>query len=100
MRSLLLALGLPHLPAQSLIILLAVIALASLAIGWLSDLILGDGAFGTALNTGTIVTGALVGAWLWHRYGVATRFHPEVVRAGIATGSGLLLLLAAAVFRR
>lgn len=99
MRSLLLTLGLPNYPLEGLVMLLVLIALMVLALGWLSDLILGHGGFGTAMNAGFILTGALIGAWLWQRYGVATRFHPEAVRAGVATGSGLLLLLGAAVFR-
>jgi multisubunit Na+/H+ antiporter MnhB subunit len=100
MRSLLLALGLPDLSLQSLLIFLTVIVLVVMALGWLSDLILGDGAFGVAMNTGLIAAGAIAGAWLWQRYGVPTRFNPVVVRTGVATGSGLLLLLGAAVFRR
>jgi uncharacterized membrane protein YeaQ/YmgE (transglycosylase-associated protein family) len=100
MRNLLLMLGLPDFPMESLILFLAVVALAALALGWISDLILGDGGYGVTLNTGLILTGAVIGAWLWHRFGVPTRFHQDVTRTGVAMGSGLLMLLFCGVMRR
>ena len=50
-------------------------------------------------NAGIALVGAFAGAWLWHRYGIPTRFPAEAVRAAIATGSGLLLLIGMAVIR-
>ena len=57
-------------------------------------------AFGTGLNAGIILIGAFCGAWLWNRYGVHTPFDPDAMRAGVATASGLLLLLVLAITKR
>lgn len=99
MRGLLTMIGLPELPTLSLILVLVMIVLGAMLLGWIADLLLGENAFGTGFNAGIILLGAFGGAWLWHRYGFPMRFDPEAVRAGIATGSGLLLLLVLAVVR-
>ena len=99
MRSLLMMVGLPELPLLSLILVVTMIVLGALLFGWISDLLLGDGGFGIMFNAGIVLIGALVGAWLWHRFGVPTRFDPAALRAAIAVGSGLLLLVVTAVFR-
>jgi peptidoglycan/LPS O-acetylase OafA/YrhL len=99
MRALLTIVGLPDLPLLSLILVVVLILLAALMFGWIADLLLGENAYGTGFNAGIILIGAFVGAWLWHRYGFPTRFDPAAVKAGIATGSGLLLLLVLAVLR-
>jgi uncharacterized membrane protein YeaQ/YmgE (transglycosylase-associated protein family) len=93
MRALLTMVGIPDLPTVSLLLVLTMIVLGAMMFGWVADLLLGEAAFGTGFNTGLILLGAFCGAWLWHRYGFPTRFNPEAVRAGVATGSGLLLLL-------
>ena len=75
MPGLLKMLGLPDMPMLSVFLLLTMIVL------------------------GAMLLGAFAGAWLWNRYGIPTRFPAEAVRAGIATGSGLLLLITLAVIR-
>ena len=100
MRGLLMMVGFPDLPTLSLMLVLTMIVLGALMFGWIADLLLGESVFGTGFNAGVIVVGAFGGAWLWHRYGFRTPFDPEAVRAGIATVSGLLLLLALAAVKR
>jgi len=99
MRGLLMMVGLPDMPLLSVVIVMTMIALGALMFGWLADLLLGDSGFGVAFNTGILLVGAFTGAWLWNRYGVPTRFPAEAVRAIVATGSGLLLLIGLAVAR-
>ena len=99
MRGLFLMVGLPDMPLMSVVIVLAMIVLGAMLFGWLADLLLGDGGFGVMLNTGILLVGAFAGAWLWHRYGIPTRFPAEALRVVIATGSGLLLLFGLAVLR-
>ncbi len=99
MRGLLMMVGLPDLPLLSLILVVTMIVLGAMLLGWFADLLLDNSAFGVMINTGIMLVGAFAGAWLWHRYGVPTRFPAEALRAAIATGSGLLLLITLAVFR-
>lgn len=99
MRGLLAMVGLPEMSTLSLFLVLVMIGLGAMLLGWIADLLLGENAFGTAFNTGFILIGAFGGAWLWQRFGVPTRFDPEAIRAVIAMGSGLVLLLALAVVR-
>lgn len=99
MRGLLMMVGLPDMPLLSLILVVTMIVLGAMMFGWLADLLLDDGGFGTMFNAGILLVGAFAGAWLWHRYGIPTRFPAEAVRAVVATGSGLLLLITLAVFR-
>lgn len=99
MRSLLMMVGVPDLPFFSLILVVVMIVLAVLMFGWIADLLLGDGGFGTLLNAGLLLVGGFLGAFLWHRYGIPTKLDPSVLRAAIAAGSGLVMLVAAAVFR-
>lgn len=99
MRGLLMMVGLPDLPLLSLILVVTIIVLGAMLLGWFADLLLDNSAFGVMINTGIMLVGAFAGAWLWHRYGVPTRFPAEALRAAIATGSGLLLLITLAVFR-
>ena len=99
MRGLLMMVGLPDMPLLSVILVITMIVLGALLIGWFADLLLDDGGFGVMFNAGITLVGAGIGTWLWHRYGIPTRFPAEVVRAMIATGSGLLLLISLAVVR-
>jgi uncharacterized membrane protein YeaQ/YmgE (transglycosylase-associated protein family) len=97
MHTLLTMVGLPDLSLLPLVLLLAMIGLAILLFGWIADLLLGSAAFGTLLNSVIVLVGAFAGTWLWQRYGFPTRFDPLAVRAAVATGSGLLLVLLLAV---
>ncbi|CAH1650661.1 conserved membrane hypothetical protein [Hyphomicrobiales bacterium] len=99
MRSLLSMVGLPELPLVSLVLIVTMIVLAVLLFGWISDMLLGDNGFGILFNTGIILVGGFVGAWLWHRFGFPTRFDPNALRAAIAVASGLGLLVFTAIFR-
>lgn len=97
MHALLAMVGLPDLPLLLLILMLAIIGLAVLLFGWICDLTLGTAAFGTLMNSLIVLVGAFAGTWLWLRYGFPTRFDPTALRAGIAVGSGLLLVLVLAM---
>jgi len=99
MRSLLMMVGLPDLPLLSIVIICSMIVLTALLFGWISDMLMGEGGFGIAFNAALILIGAFLGAWAWHRFGFPTRIDPHALRAAIALGSGLILLLAAAVIR-
>jgi uncharacterized membrane protein YeaQ/YmgE (transglycosylase-associated protein family) len=99
MPDLLKMVGLPDMPLLSVMLVITMIMLGAMLLGWLADLLLDDSSFGVMFNTGILLIGAFAGAWLWHRYGILTRFPAEAVRAGIATGSGLLLLITLAVIR-
>lgn len=99
MPGLLMMVGLPDMPTLSVVLVITMIGLGAMLLGWLADLLLDDSGFGVMLNTGILLVGAFTGAWLWHRYGIPTRFPAEALRALIATGSGLLLLIAMAVIR-
>lgn len=93
MYTLLSMVGLPEPQLPSLILMLVLIGLSALLLGWISDLILGQAAFGIFLNSLIVLVGAFLGAWLWQRYGVPTRLDPAALKAGIALGSGLISLL-------
>lgn len=97
MHTLLTMVGLPEPPLPSLIIMLAIIALAALLFGWIADLLMGDAAFGTLLNSAIVLAGAFAGAWLWQRYGVPTHLDASAVKAAIAVGSGLFSVLVLAM---
>ncbi|MCU4181976.1 hypothetical protein [Bosea sp. BH3] len=99
MRSLLMMVGMPDLPLLSIIIVCSMIVLTALLFGWISDMLMGDGGFGITLNAALVLIGAFLGAWAWQRFGVPTRLDPNALRAAIALGSGLVLLVAAAVLR-
>ena len=99
MHELLMMVGLPNLPLSSLMLVVTMIVLAAMLFGWISDMLLGSAGFGVMFNTGLVLIGGFLGAWLWHRFGLQTRFDANAMRAAIATGSGLLLLVVAAVFR-
>lgn len=99
MPGLLKMVGVPDMPMLSVVLVVTMIVLGAMMFGWLADLLLDDGGFGTMFNTGILLVGAFAGAWLWHRYGIPTRFPAEAVRALVAVGSGLLLLITLAVIR-
>ncbi len=99
MPGLLKMVGVPDMPTLSVVLVIVMIVLSALLIGWLADLLLDEAGYGTMFNAGIMLVGAFGGAWLWHRYGIPTRFPAEALRALIATGSGLLLLITMAVIR-
>ena len=99
MPGLLKMLGLPDMPMLSVFLLVTMIVLGAMLLGWFGDVLLKDAGFGVMFNTGILLVAAFTGAWLWHRYGIPTRFPAEALRAAIATGSGLLLLIGMAVIR-
>lgn len=89
--------GLPDLAPLPMTLLLAIIALGVLMFGWICDLLLGPAAFGTIMNSLIMLVGAFVGAWLWQRYGFPTRFDPVAVKASVAVGTGMALVLGLAM---
>jgi uncharacterized membrane protein YeaQ/YmgE (transglycosylase-associated protein family) len=101
MRQVLPLLGVPDLPLTSLILLAVMLALAVLMFGWLSDLLLGDGAFGIALNTVLLLIGAIGAAALWRRFGFPIAGTNPHAAAGLAAlAGGLVMLLAAMLLAR
>ena len=60
MRTLILMLGLPDMSTPQLVVFLAIVGVGLLLFGWISDMLLRDGAFGIILN-GVIITGGAIG---------------------------------------
>lgn len=97
MRAFLLAVGLPDVTIEWLILVLAIIALCAIAFGWLTDLILSDGAFGVFLNAFIGLAAAAFGAWAWQHFGMTTGDLRHVPKAAVAASSALTGLLLAVV---
>jgi len=100
MRALMLMLGLPNLSTPQLVVFLAIIAVMVLLFGWLSDLLLGDGGFGVAINSAVGLTGAILGALLWRKLGLTIGTNPAMTTSFIALGAGLVLLIMLTTIRR
>lgn len=100
MRNALLMLGLPDMSMDYLWVIVAIAVVAAAAIGWIADLILGDGAFGVMLNTLWLLVGAIIGLLLWRKFGFAVRMNVQAMKALVATGSGVMMLLVCGVLRR
>lgn len=109
MRALILMLGLPDMSTPQLIIFLALVGVGVLLFGWISDLLLRDGAFGIIMNGLIILAGAIGGTLLWRKLdyaatwrhlGYALGSNPAAITAFVALGAGLATLILLMAIRR
>ncbi len=109
MRTLILMLGLPDMSTPQLVVFLAIVGVGVLLFGWISDMLLRDGAFGIILNGLIILAGAVGGALIWRKLDYATTWrhlgyaigsNPALTTSLVALGSGLALLIALTALRR
>ncbi|WP_156410180.1 hypothetical protein [Bosea sp. Root381] len=83
-----------------LVIFLAIVAVGVLLFGWISDMLLRDGAFGIILNGLMILAGAIGGALLWRKLGYTIGHNPALIASFVALGAGLATLVALSALRR
>ncbi|MDP3258215.1 MAG: hypothetical protein Q8S58_02625 [Bosea sp. (in: a-proteobacteria)] len=100
MRTLILMLGLPDMSTPQLVLFLAIVGVTLLLFGWISDLLLRDGAFGIILNGFIVIGGAVLGTLAWRKLGYAIGTNPALTTSLVALGSGLALLILLTVIRR
>lgn len=109
MRTLILMLGLPDMSTPQLVVFLAIVGVGVLLFGWISDMLLRDGAFGIILNGLIVLAGAVGGTLLWRKLDYATAWrhlgyaigsNPALTTSLVALGSGLALLIALTALRR
>lgn len=109
MRALILMLGLPDMSTPQLIIFLAIVGVAVLLFGWISDMLLRDGAFGVIINGIIVLAGAIGGTLLWRKLdyvttwrqlGYAVGTNPAASSAIVALGAGLATLIIITTVRR
>jgi uncharacterized membrane protein YeaQ/YmgE (transglycosylase-associated protein family) len=93
-------LGLAHLSFNEQLLVLLVAICASLAVGWVMDLIMdriGFGLFGNAIIT---FIGILVGIWIYNTY-LGSMVRPDLTKAmGVIIASVMLHLVVLSVLRR
>lgn len=100
MRALIVMLGLPDMSTPQLVVFLAIVAVGTLLFGWLSDMLLGDGAFGVVINGLLVLAGAILGTLLWRKLGYTIGHNPALTVSFVALGSGLAMLLVLSTLRR
>lgn len=99
-RTIAFLLGLPDMSQSQLIVALIIVVGAALALAWVADLLLADGAVGVIGNAVTRLLGAAAGLWLWRKFAVTLAFNPAAVTASVALAAGLAALLLVGVLRR
>jgi uncharacterized membrane protein YeaQ/YmgE (transglycosylase-associated protein family) len=99
-RTFALLLGLPALTNNQALVAIAMIVVAALALAWLADLLLGDGALGVIGNALVMLIGAALGLWVWRKLNIKLAFDANGVTASVALASALASLLTASVLRR
>lgn len=100
MRTLILMLGLPDMSTPQLAVFLALVGVGVLLFGWISDMLLRDGAFGIIINGLLVLTGAIVGTLIWRKLGYAIGTNPAATAAFVALGAGLATLIIITTVRR
>ncbi len=100
MRTLLLMLGIPDMPIWQLVIFLALVAVATLLLGWIADLTIGEGGYGVMINGALMLVGAIGGVLLWRKLGYRVNLHPQAASAMAGAVSGSVLLLFCVITRR
>lgn len=100
MRALILMLGLPDMATPQLVVFLAIVAIGTLLFGWISDMLLRDGAFGIVINGIVVLTGAILGTLLWRKLGYTIGTNPALTVSFVALGAGLGLLIVLTTLRR
>jgi uncharacterized membrane protein YeaQ/YmgE (transglycosylase-associated protein family) len=99
-RTLILMLGLPDMSTPQLVLFMAIVGVTLLLFGWISDLLLRDGAFGIILNGFIVIGGAVLGTLAWRKLGYTIGTNPALTTSLVALGSGLALLIALTALRR
>jgi hypothetical protein len=99
-RTLAFLLGLPALSNSQALVAIAVIVVAALALAWLADLLLGDGALGVIGNALVMLLGGALGLWAWRKFNIKLAFDANSVTATVALASALASLLTASLLRR
>ncbi|PZN97863.1 MAG: hypothetical protein DCF30_15520 [Hyphomicrobiales bacterium] len=100
MRALILMLGLPDMSTPQMGVFLALVGVGVLLFGWISDMLLRDGAFGVIINGLLILIGAIVGTLIWRKLGYAIGTNPAATTAFVALGAGLATLILITTIRR
>ncbi len=100
MRTLISMLGMPDLPTAHLVVLVAIVAIAVLLFGWISDMLLRDGAFGIIVNGLLVLAGAILGTLLWRKLGYTIGTNPALTGSIVALASGLAFLIVLSTMRR
>ncbi|PTM38554.1 hypothetical protein [Bosea sp. 124] len=100
MRALILMLGLPDMSTPQLVIFLAIVAVGVLLFGWISDVLLRDGAFGIIINGLLVLTGAILGTLLWRKLGYTIGHNSALTVSFVALASGLVTLIVLSTIRR
>ena len=100
MRALILMLGLPDMSTPQLVVFMSIVGVGLLLFGWISDMLLRDGAFGIIINGLLIVVGAVLGTLLWRKLGYTIGHNPALTASFVALGSGLAMLLVLTTIRR
>ena len=100
MRALILMLGLPDMSTPQLVVFLSIVGVGVLLFGWMSDLLLRDGAFGIIINGLLVLAGAILGTLLWRKLGYTIGTNPAATISFVAMGSGLALLIVITTIRR
>ena len=100
MRALILMLGLPDMSTPQLVVFLSIVAVGVLLFGWISDLLLRDGAFGIITNGLLVLAGAILGTLLWRKLGYTIGHNPALTVSFVALGSGLAMLIVITTIRR
>lgn len=109
MRALILMLGLPDMSTPQLVVFLAIVGVGVLLFGWISDMLLRDGAFGIIINGLIVLAGAIGGTLIWRKLdyvttwrhlGYAIGSNPAATSAFVALGAGLATLIIITTIRR
>lgn len=100
MRALILMLGLPDMSTPQLVVFLSIVGVGVLLFGWISDMLLRDGAFGIIINGLLVLAGAILGTLLWRKLGYTIGTNPAATVSFVALGSGLAMLIVLTTIRR
>jgi len=100
MRALILMLGLPDMSTPQLVIFLSFVAVGVLLFGWISDMLLRDGAFGIVINGLLVLIGAIVGTLVWRKLGYTIGTNPAATASLVALAAGLGALIIITTVRR
>jgi uncharacterized membrane protein YeaQ/YmgE (transglycosylase-associated protein family) len=100
MRALILMLGLPDMSTPQLVVFLSIVGVGVLLFGWISDMLLRDGAFGIIINGLMVLAGAILGTLLWRKLGYTIGHNPALTVSFVALASGLAMLVVLSTARR
>ncbi len=93
-------LGLGHLSFNEQLLVLLIAICASLAVGWVMDMIMGRIGFGLFGNAIICMIGIAVGIWVYKTY-LGTMVRPDMTKSmGVIIASVMLHLVVLSVLRR